>query len=62
MNEEGLLVQNISCKLSMASRVALLGANGAGKTTLLKLFVGELEQGEKKVHFPARTFCSLFEL
>lgn len=40
------LVQGVSQKLSMSSRVALVGANGAGKTTLLKLLVGDLEMGD----------------
>jgi len=30
-----------SCKLTLASRVCVLGANGAGKSTLIKLVVGE---------------------
>ncbi|EKX49595.1 hypothetical protein GUITHDRAFT_157380 [Guillardia theta CCMP2712] len=37
------ILKEISLKMSMTSRVALLGRNGAGKTTLLKLLVGDLE-------------------
>jgi elongation factor 3 len=32
---------NINLKMSLSSRVVVLGANGAGKTTLLKMIVGE---------------------
>jgi elongation factor 3 len=32
---------NINLKMSLSSRVVILGANGAGKTTLLKMIVGE---------------------
>jgi elongation factor 3 len=38
-----MILNNVSVKLCMASRVALLGVNGAGKTTLLKLLVGDLD-------------------
>lgn len=34
---------NISLKMSLSSRVAVLGANGAGKTTLVKMLVGETQ-------------------
>ena len=37
------ILDQVSVKLCMASRVALLGRNGAGKTTLLKLLVGDLD-------------------
>ncbi|KAJ1481544.1 P-loop containing nucleoside triphosphate hydrolase protein [Baffinella frigidus] len=40
------VLKGVSQKLSMSSRVALVGANGAGKTTLLKLLVGDLEMGD----------------
>lgn len=39
------VLKQVTVKLCMASRVALVGPNGAGKTTLLKLLVGELEGG-----------------
>ena len=32
---------NINLKMSLSSRVVVLGANGAGKTTLIKMIVGE---------------------
>ncbi len=35
-------LSNVSCALSLSSRVAILGANGAGKSTLIKLLTGEL--------------------
>lgn len=31
----------VNLKMSLSSRVVILGANGAGKTTLLKMLVGE---------------------
>ncbi len=35
------ILNNVSVKLCLASRVAVIGANGAGKTTLIRLLVGE---------------------
>ncbi|KAK7203260.1 P-loop containing nucleoside triphosphate hydrolase protein [Myxozyma melibiosi] len=35
-------LKDVSCALSLSSRVAILGANGAGKSTLIKLLTGEL--------------------
>ncbi|KAK5090546.1 [NU+] prion formation protein 1 [Lithohypha guttulata] len=32
---------DVSCQLSLNSRVAIIGANGAGKSTLIKLLTGE---------------------
>jgi len=40
---------NVSCALSLSSRVAVLGPNGAGKSTLIKLLTGELVPQEGKV-------------
>merc|ERR1712110_129443 len=37
------IVENISLTVSMASRVAVVGANGAGKSTAIKLLIGELK-------------------
>ena len=31
---------DITCRVSLGSRVAVLGANGAGKSTLIKLLTG----------------------
>ncbi|KAL2269311.1 hypothetical protein VTJ83DRAFT_1495 [Remersonia thermophila] len=35
-------LQDVSCQLSLSSRVAIIGPNGAGKSTLIKLLTGEL--------------------
>ena len=32
---------DVSCQLTLSSRVAIIGANGAGKSTLIKLLTGE---------------------
>merc|ERR1719253_2493289 len=37
-----LILKDISCKLSVSSRVGIIGKNGAGKSTLLNLLCGEL--------------------
>jgi elongation factor 3 len=37
------ILTDVNVRLSLTSRVALVGENGAGKTTLLKLLVGDLE-------------------
>jgi elongation factor 3 len=34
-------LQDVSCQLSLSSRVAIIGSNGAGKSTLIKLLTGE---------------------
>ncbi|KAF7846416.1 hypothetical protein BT93_L4409 [Corymbia citriodora subsp. variegata] len=34
-------LQDVTCSLSLSSRVAIIGANGAGKSTLIKLLTGE---------------------
>jgi elongation factor 3 len=39
----------IHLKMSLSSRVVILGANGAGKTTLLKMIVGETTPSNKGV-------------
>lgn len=33
---------NVTCQLSLSSRVAIIGPNGAGKSTLIKLLTGEV--------------------
>eukprot|EP00957_Ditylum_brightwellii_P125911 9598312-Ditylum_brightwellii.AAC.1 len=33
----------VNLKMSLSSRVAVLGANGAGKTTLVKMMVGDTQ-------------------
>ncbi|TID23846.1 hypothetical protein CANINC_003138 [Pichia inconspicua] len=45
-------LQNVSCNISLSSRVAVLGPNGAGKSTLIKLLTGELipDQGTVEKH------------
>ena len=40
---------NISCHLTLSSRVAIVGPNGAGKSTLIKLMTGELVPTTGKV-------------
>jgi elongation factor 3 len=40
---------DVSCSLSLSSRVAILGPNGAGKSTLIKLLTAELMPNEGKV-------------
>jgi len=42
-------LSNVSCSLSLSSRVAILGPNGAGKSTLIKLLTAELIPNEGKV-------------
>merc|ERR1712127_1156604 len=36
-------LENINIKMSLSSRVAVIGANGAGKTTLVKMIVGDTQ-------------------
>mmetsp|Transcript_27735 Transcript_27735/g.34290 ORF Transcript_27735/g.34290 Transcript_27735/m.34290 type:complete len:742 (-) Transcript_27735:131-2356(-) len=36
-------LNGVNLKMSLSSRVAVLGANGAGKTTLIKMIVGETQ-------------------
>ena len=40
-NRDVNTLTNINLKLTLSSRVVVLGANGAGKTTLIKMIVGE---------------------
>jgi ATPase subunit of ABC transporter with duplicated ATPase domains len=41
--EEGpLILTNVTCKVTLSSRIGIVGANGAGKSTLLNLICGEL--------------------
>lgn len=41
------LLQNIDLRLTMDSRVGMIGANGVGKTTLVKLILGKLTPQDK---------------
>jgi elongation factor 3 len=43
---------DVSCHLSLSSRVAIIGANGAGKSTLIKVLTGEIipQQGRVEKH------------
>jgi len=41
------LLQNIDLRLTMDSRVGMIGANGVGKTTLVKLILGKLIPQDK---------------
>ena len=47
---------NVSCQVSLASRVACVGVNGAGKSTMIKLLMGELipQSGDQWKHQAAR--------
>ncbi|KAI9737957.1 MAG: hypothetical protein M1834_009327 [Cirrosporium novae-zelandiae] len=40
---------NVSCQLTLSSRVAIIGANGAGKSTLIKVLTGEVIPQDGKV-------------
>lgn len=42
-------LSEVSCQLSLSSRVAIIGPNGAGKSTLIKLLTGETIPTEGKV-------------
>jgi elongation factor 3 len=42
-------LRNVSCSLSLSSRVAILGGNGAGKSTLIKVLTGEVIPQEGRV-------------
>ncbi|KAF2083185.1 hypothetical protein K490DRAFT_70065 [Saccharata proteae CBS 121410] len=42
-------LHDVSCSLSLSSRVAIIGANGAGKSTLIKILTGENIPQEGKV-------------
>ncbi|GAB7356293.1 hypothetical protein MBLNU459_g7096t1 [Dothideomycetes sp. NU459] len=42
-------LSNVSCALSLSSRVAIIGANGAGKSTMIKILTGEAIPQEGKV-------------
>ena len=43
---------DVSCSLTLSSRVAILGPNGAGKSTLLKVLTGEVipQEGQVQKH------------
>ncbi|KDQ53477.1 hypothetical protein JAAARDRAFT_197292 [Jaapia argillacea MUCL 33604] len=41
---------NVSCGLSLSSRVGVIGPNGAGKSTMIKLLTGETEPQEGTVY------------
>ncbi|WVQ77165.1 hypothetical protein IAR50_006848 [Cryptococcus sp. DSM 104548] len=43
-------LRNLSCSLSLSSRVGIVGPNGAGKSTLIKLLTGETVPQEGAVH------------
>lgn len=45
-------LHNVSCALTLSSRVGILGPNGAGKSTLIKLLTGETvpQQGKVEKH------------
>lgn len=41
-----LVLDNVSCKLTLGSRVGVVGRNGAGKSTLMNLIAGEMNPNE----------------
>ncbi|OSX66429.1 hypothetical protein POSPLADRAFT_1130787 [Postia placenta MAD-698-R-SB12] len=43
-------LHNVSCAMSLSSRVGIIGPNGAGKSTLVKLLTGETEPQEGTVY------------
>lgn len=43
-------LKNVNIRVSMASRVACVGANGAGKSTMIKLLTGEVKPGKGQVY------------
>ena len=43
------VLDGVNARVTLSSRVAIVGANGAGKTTLLKNIVGELEPGSGSI-------------
>ena len=45
-------LQDVSCQLSLSSRVAIIGPNGAGKSTLIKVLTAEVipQQGKVEKH------------
>ncbi|EKM54478.1 uncharacterized protein PHACADRAFT_258349 [Phanerochaete carnosa HHB-10118-sp] len=43
-------LHDVSCALSLSSRVGIVGPNGAGKSTLVKLLTGETEPQEGTVY------------
>ncbi|KII92907.1 hypothetical protein PLICRDRAFT_89417 [Plicaturopsis crispa FD-325 SS-3] len=43
-------LHNVSCALSLSSRVGVIGPNGAGKSTLIKLLTGETVPQEGSVY------------
>jgi len=42
-------LSDVSCQLTLSSRVAIIGPNGAGKSTLIKMLTGETIPTEGKV-------------
>ncbi|KAK4041517.1 P-loop containing nucleoside triphosphate hydrolase protein [Parachaetomium inaequale] len=42
-------LSDVSCQLTLSSRVAIIGPNGAGKSTLIKLLTGEVIPSSGKV-------------
>jgi elongation factor 3 len=42
-------LDNVTCRVTLGSRIAVLGRNGAGKSTLIKLLTGEMEAQEGQV-------------
>jgi elongation factor 3 len=47
--KSGYILKDVSCRLSLSSRVAVTGPNGAGKSTLIKLMVGDINANKGHV-------------
>lgn len=43
-------LHDVSCALSLSSRVGIVGPNGAGKSTIIKILTGEAEPQEGTVY------------
>ncbi len=54
------VLRNISLRLDMEDRIALLGANGNGKSTLAKLLAGRMEPLAGKIHRSPRLRVGYF--
>ena len=48
-----LVLKDVSVRLTMASRIGVVGSNGAGKSTLLNLLAGEIIPPEDEVVSPS---------
>jgi ATP-binding cassette subfamily F protein 3 len=54
------VLRNLSIRIDMDDRIALLGANGNGKSTLSKILSGRLELMEGDIHRPSKLKIGYF--